>query len=187
VVNAPDLVFYVLMALYGWVEPANPNIPAQDTSHFHTLTNAIVATCGDPSEDPLPQYSNSYTPSSSIYHDDVNRYKGCVLMASIAFMETHLYKHIFDGHCGLMGRWECDYGHSFTPWQFYVQQGGYCIDQVLWHYCNHGINGPDLVKSPELAAKLAYHMLRNAPNAWTTYKWAKPFADSYIIAHPYPY
>jgi hypothetical protein len=171
------LLAYVLMAMNAWV--VVPGKKQQDTTHFDKLANEIVAVCGDPNEKPL-------------FKGDDDRHRSCIYFAAQAFEESHLWKHVYEGHCSRLTGGDCDANNAFGPWQIHDRRDfsdnhGVDLQDDGWLYTHGkgGKTGPDFVKDPAWGARFAYHMLRKTPGAWTTNAHARGRAVQWVATHPF--
>jgi hypothetical protein len=170
---------YLMAAAVVWTTV--PGHKQQDQSHFEGFLQVTLAVCTDPNESP-------------IFKGDDNRLKTCTYLVAQAFEESHLWRHVYEGHCSKATGGDCDANNAWGAWQIHdnpdvTAAHGIDTDDSArgWHYTlGHGGKiGGDLVKDPRFSARLALHMLRTTPGAWTTNASAKGRAMRWVAAHPF--
>lgn len=188
---------YVLDAMRTWAPPAT--MIDRDTRHYAGIARDIV----DVVQDERPAWA-----------DDHTKAKTAILLAAIAYWESHFWRHVDDGTCNdpiaakkafaLIARTgNCDGGWAYSLWQVHPE-GGIVLTKDGWKHSwdapgEKAIVGADMIKDRRVAARVALRMARASiersgtlcgysgePGPCPKAVVRLDFARSWSRRHPYP-
>ncbi len=150
---------YVLDAMHAWAPPTT--MIDRDVRHYDGIAHDIAEVVS--AEPP-------------VWSDDHAKSKTAILLAAIAFWESHFWKHVDDGTCNdpiaakkayaLIARTgNCDGGWAYSLWQIHPEGGIVLTNDNGWKHSwdapgEKAVTGPDMIKDRRVAARVALRMAR---------------------------